>query len=59
VSYEVLEIIQLPYLRLDLSTTAPLLETILNPATYSSIAEMFVSDNGPYKFLEELWDGDV
>jgi hypothetical protein len=42
-----------------LSTTAPLLETILNPATYSSIAEMFVSDNGPYKFLEELWDGDV
>lgn len=22
-------------------------------------AEMFVSDNGPYKTLEELWDGDV
>jgi hypothetical protein len=22
-------------------------------------AEMFVSDNGRYKFLEELWDGDV
>jgi diketogulonate reductase-like aldo/keto reductase len=22
-------------------------------------AEMFVSDNGPYKSLEELWDGDV
>nr|AFK41553.1 unknown [Medicago truncatula] len=22
-------------------------------------AEIFVSDNGPYKTLEELWDGDV
>lgn len=31
----------------------------LIPQAKSLLAEMFISDTGPYKSIEDIWDGEV